>query len=62
MIPEHIGKCLEGEFKCLSGNECIQIALVHDGIYHCSDKSDESSLDCMFYFIHSSSAWMSVVY
>lgn len=41
MFLGHKGKCVEGEFRCENGNECLPIAYVLDGIAQCSDKSDE---------------------
>uniref|UniRef100_F1L435 Angiopoietin-4 n=1 Tax=Ascaris suum TaxID=6253 RepID=F1L435_ASCSU len=40
-LEGHKGKCVEGEFRCENGNECLPIAYVLDGIAQCSDKSDE---------------------
>ncbi|KHN72808.1 Tenascin-N, partial [Toxocara canis] len=41
IVERHEGKCVEGEFRCQNGNECIPVAYVLDGTPQCSDKSDE---------------------
>ncbi|MCP9261498.1 Angiopoietin-4 [Dirofilaria immitis] len=40
-VERPIEGCLEGEFRCITSNECISIVDVLDGIEQCNDGSDE---------------------
>ena len=35
--------CKSNEFSCLNGRECISKKFECDGIFHCSDQSDEAN-------------------
>ena len=35
--------CKASEFSCLNGRECISKKFECDGIFHCSDQSDEAN-------------------
>ncbi|KAJ8956326.1 hypothetical protein NQ318_015064, partial [Aromia moschata] len=39
-------KCGKGHWKCDTGNECVPISFVCDGLYDCTDNSDEGAQHC----------------
>ncbi|XP_060533809.1 uncharacterized protein LOC132706475 [Cylas formicarius] len=39
-------KCGDGFWKCDTGNECVRIPFVCDGLYDCTDNSDEAAHHC----------------
>ncbi|XP_077869752.1 uncharacterized protein LOC144361814, partial [Saccoglossus kowalevskii] len=45
VLPYYV-PCMDGDFNCTNGIQCIKQYLVCDGIIHCEDKSDES--DCFY--------------
>ncbi|KAJ8982219.1 hypothetical protein NQ317_013521 [Molorchus minor] len=40
------GKCGKGYWKCDSGNECVPLSFVCDGLFDCTDNSDEGAQHC----------------